>query len=477
MATASIDPRVALATPARFAAACDPRWEPKRHLTYVGESVARAIARPGGRLIVNLPPSHGKSQLISKWTPAWFLSLAPDLSVIHSSYEQGVSTDWGRRARHLVGTLGFTTLSQQVATQKQWETEQGGGMVCAGVGGPITGRHGDLLIVDDPHKNWEEAQSSTYRRKAAEWFESVLYSRQKPGATIIVLMTRWHTADLTGYLLNKHPDEWEHIRLPALAEEGDPISRPEGEPLVPEWFSERDFKGAQGSPRVWSAIYQQDPRFGGHGRMWHRFGDHNIDKSVKLETHLPLCVSFDWNINPGMHALIGQYDHKRDEGRITHLIHAPRMTVKECLRAIDELIEQMGGWQWPRLELFGDATKDTAAATGRASVHQVLSWARQKRRFRNRIPGKNPDVAISSEALNVALKDEQGEPHWKIHPRCETLLTDLAEQPEDEDGRPDKSDELIGHASDCLRYMNWRMRPLRMDQPSGQARFGVSTRK
>ncbi len=156
--------------------------------------------------------------------------------------------------------LGISLTNDSKAADR-WNTPQGGGMVTAGVGGPITGRGGNLIIVDDPIKNSQEAYSETHRRKTVEWFNSTLYTRAEPGATIIVLMTRWHENDLAGHLLSEHEDKWTEIRLPAIAEESDPLGRKVGEPLCDDRFDANalaGIKNAVGS-RVWTSLYQQHP--------------------------------------------------------------------------------------------------------------------------------------------------------------------------------------------------------------------------
>ncbi|MBW1998600.1 MAG: phage terminase large subunit [Deltaproteobacteria bacterium] len=217
----------------------------------------------GGRIIVTMPPRHGKSELVSHWTPAWYLHNWPQEKVILTTYEADYSLSWGRKVRN---TLTYndeirTYLAKDSKAAGAWETDLGGGMVTAGVGGPITGRGGHLIIIDDPHKNWAEAQSKKIRENIIDWFNSTLYTRCEPAATIILLQTRWHERDLAGYLLNDHKDNWTEVRLPALAEGDDPLGRAEGEALCPERY-DRDallkIKRAVGS-QVWAGLYQQRP--------------------------------------------------------------------------------------------------------------------------------------------------------------------------------------------------------------------------
>jgi predicted phage terminase large subunit-like protein len=240
------------------------RFQRFRHIQFLDRKLAQAVARGGARIVISMPPRHGKSWLTSLYTPAWYLSLWPDRSIILASYEATFAATWGRGVRNFLqenqGDLGVR-LAEDSLSADRWNTTQGGGMVTAGIGGPITGRGGHLLIIDDPIKNWEEAASDLIREKQIEWFNSTLYTRAEPGASIIVLMTRWHERDLAGYLLTEHHDKWEEIKLPAIAEENDPLGRAVGDALCPERYSAEmlaNIRSAVG-PRVWNSLYQQRP--------------------------------------------------------------------------------------------------------------------------------------------------------------------------------------------------------------------------
>jgi predicted phage terminase large subunit-like protein len=235
-----------------------------KHIEYISRIIAQTVAHGNGRLIVSIPPRHGKSWLISTWTPPWFLGLCPDKSIILTSYEAEFASSWGRRVRDIIrehGEVLGVTLRDDSQASDRWQTTVGGGMITAGVGGPITGRGGDLIIIDDPVKNWQEATSEVQRKKAIEWFNSTLYTRAEPGASIIILMTRWHEDDLAGNLLGRHNDTWKEIRLPALAEDGDALGRPVGAALCPERYDEEALYSIQRTigSRAWNALYQQRP--------------------------------------------------------------------------------------------------------------------------------------------------------------------------------------------------------------------------
>lgn len=238
------------------------KWLAKPHLRHISIAIANAISEGDGRLIIELPPQHGKSKLISHWTPTWFLDLKPQKNVILTSYESDFAAQWGRLVRneiqrnHEVGAV----VTDDSSKASRWNTVEGGGMITSGMDGAITGKSGDLIIIDDPIKNWKQANSAAYREHCKRFFETVLYTRRQPGTTFILLMTRWHEADLANYLLNEHHEEWTEIRLPALAEENDLLGREIDEALWPERYDAETLKKQrQAQPRIFEAMYQQRP--------------------------------------------------------------------------------------------------------------------------------------------------------------------------------------------------------------------------
>jgi len=238
-------------------------WLPYRHLVYATRIVAAAIHQGGARIIINMPPRHGKSLMFARWLPVWFLDLWPDRNVILTSYGDALASDHGRFVRDTLNECGVarTRIRQDVSRASRWMTNHGGGMITSGVGGPITGRGGHLLICDDPYKNIEEATSSTVRRRTIEWFESTFITRAEPEASIVLTMTRWNDQDMTAYLMSSADSPWTVIRLPAFAEQNDVLQRSEGEPLSAERYDAKALQNIRRSvgARVWSAMYQQQP--------------------------------------------------------------------------------------------------------------------------------------------------------------------------------------------------------------------------
>ncbi len=217
------------------------------------------------RLLLLLPPGSAKSTYASILFPAWWFTQHPGSSVIAASHTADLAKHFGRQVRELVNEhgsrLGYT-LSADNRSAGRWSTSGGGEYFAAGIRGPITGRRADLAIIDDPIKSHAEADSAVFRELVWNWYRSDLTTRLKPGGRIVLIMTRWHEDDLGGRLLDRHGAQWRTLRLPALAEAEDPLDRPEGAPLWPEWESAEalEHKRLTVGERVWSAMYQQTPR-------------------------------------------------------------------------------------------------------------------------------------------------------------------------------------------------------------------------
>ena len=252
------------------------QWGRQPHLNLISDAVA-SIAEKPLRLIVSMPPRHGKSQLLSHWTPIWFLANWSRGRIGLASYAADFASTWGRQVRDTVAEtpgLGIS-LSRDLTRAHDWELAEGGGMMTAGIGGPFTGRGFDLLIVDDPVKNRAEASSPTIRQHLWDWWTSTARTRLEPGGSIIIVQTRWHEDDLVGRLLERTDhddpfadlDEWQHIRLPALAEEDDSLGRDLDAPLWPLRYDIRALANlrVEVGPQDWAGMFQQRPTEQGGG--------------------------------------------------------------------------------------------------------------------------------------------------------------------------------------------------------------------
>ncbi len=243
-----------------------------RHLSLLDQTILQAIedAQNGllDGLVVCMPPQHGKSELISKYLPAWYLGSFPNRRVILAGYEADFAAQWGRKARDLLDQWGWlfgVRVSRRSSAVHRWDIEgREGGMTTAGVGGPITGKGAHLLVVDDPIKNDEEARSTLHRQKQWDWWQSTASTRLRPGGLFVVVQTRWHRDDLAGRILREaktNGQRWREVRLPALAEDRDPLGRAPGEALWPEVYTVAHLERVRTSRTnyYWRAMYQQDP--------------------------------------------------------------------------------------------------------------------------------------------------------------------------------------------------------------------------
>ena len=230
------------------------------------EAVERGEIR---RLMISMPPRHGKSMLASEFFPAWYIGRNPNHYVIAATYAQELADDFGRKVRNQIADPAYKAIFPGVALKDDstsakrfhisapldaFATGQDGAYFAVGVGGPLTGRGAHLLLIDDPVKNREDADSETIRKKTREWYTSTAYTRLMKDGRVVVIQTRWHEDDLSGWLLAEHRHEgWDVLSLPAISDQGNA--------LWPEMYPVdrlNQIKLAVG-PRDWSALYQQRP--------------------------------------------------------------------------------------------------------------------------------------------------------------------------------------------------------------------------
>lgn len=282
-AARAFEPRVRpYPTPGALARAVDPRVVQTPALDLIDQALVTAYDTPDGRLAISMPPQEGKSQRGSRWFPLWALTENPDLRIGVVSFELGMARRWGRTIRDDVvmnPQLGLK-VRDDLAAQHEWQLAgHDGGVYAAGIGGALTGRPLELLIVDDPFKDRVEADSKVYRKRAWDWWTDVGGPRLAPGASVVVIQTRWHEDDLTGRLLAAEDGAiWQVLNIPAQADhdpakgETDPLGRKPGQYLESargrsdaQW---RAIKVRSGS-RTWAALYQGRPS-PADGDVWKR---------------------------------------------------------------------------------------------------------------------------------------------------------------------------------------------------------------
>jgi len=226
------------------------------------------VDKKSPRLMLFMPPRHGKSTLASVAFPAWHLGRNPEHEFISCSYSGSLAMGFSRKVRNLLREPSYksafkTRLDPDSQSAEAWLTTGGGGFVAAGVGGGITGKGAHILVIDDPVKNREDAESQNNREANWDWYTSTAYTRLAPGGGVLVILTRWHDDDLAGRLLKmatEGGDDWEVVRYPAIAEE-DEKYRKVGEPLHLDRYDAASLNRIRKAvgPRDWSALYQQNP--------------------------------------------------------------------------------------------------------------------------------------------------------------------------------------------------------------------------
>jgi predicted phage terminase large subunit-like protein len=250
--------------------------EPAAHHQLMIDALQEVEAGLWDFLLIMCPPGSAKSTYGSVLFPSWYLGRNPNKCVIAASHTGELAERFGRKVRNLVGgteqakVFPKCKLSADSTAAGRWDTTEGGEYFAAGVGGSITGRRADLAIIDDPVKSREDADSETIREKQWAWWRDDLTTRLKPGAAVVLIMTRWHEDDLAGRLLKDlegSKSRVKIIRLPMLAQDNDALGRNPGDPLWPEWFTQQMIDQAQREPRTWSALYQQEPRPIGGGEF------------------------------------------------------------------------------------------------------------------------------------------------------------------------------------------------------------------
>lgn len=299
--------------PAELAAAVDPNFVVTPAIDVISREVEHTIRTPQRHLLVTMAPQQGKSTMCAVWAPLRALQLNPDTRVIVTSYGDSLAEDHSRTARAWIETAGTGAtdaitgqpvedklglqLSRTSASVSSWQVEGGkGGYKAVGLGSSITGKSADLMVIDDPYKNMQEADSVAHRRKVSEWFKSVALTRLSPAASIILIQTRWHPEDLSGEILAAQaelpPDQrtWRHINIPAVSAPGipDELGRAPGVAMISaRGHTAADFENIRRDvgERVWYALYEGSPtpsEGGLFSRSW--FDTHRLEQHPERST-------------------------------------------------------------------------------------------------------------------------------------------------------------------------------------------------
>ncbi|MDR3709954.1 MAG: phage terminase large subunit [Capsulimonadaceae bacterium] len=215
------------------------------------------------RLAIHMPPRHGKSETVTYRLPLKWLLRNVGTNVLVTGYNQRFASKLGRRARNHAKEWGILAPDKKAADE--WETTSGGLFVARGVGSPPTGIGFSLVVIDDPIKRREDAESEVFRENAWDWYSNDIYTRLEPSGAIVLIMTLWHEDDIGSQAVASEPGRWTVLKLPAIAEEDDPLGRAPGEALWPERYDVpalkrlRSVLSAKHGERSWQALYQQNP--------------------------------------------------------------------------------------------------------------------------------------------------------------------------------------------------------------------------
>lgn len=238
-----------------------PRYEAAHPHRVISEQLERVERGEIDRLMLHVPPRHGKSELASRRFPAWYLGRHPHSQLASVSATADLASDFGRDVRNLINSREYkalfdTTLAEDSQAKNKWHTSDGGVYYSLGVGGPFMGRGADILLIDDPFANMQEAQSETVRKSVWDWYQGTAYNRLQPGGKIVLINHRMHDEDLSGRLLAEQAaggDQWSVVELPAINDDN--------EALWPEAYSLEMLQRIRRNTfaRYWSALYQQKP--------------------------------------------------------------------------------------------------------------------------------------------------------------------------------------------------------------------------
>ena len=417
------------------------------------------------------------SELVSHWVPVWFLENWPWKRVILGSYEADFAASWGRKARNTSqryneqGTKQLRVrLDMNTQAVSHWLTTEGGGMSTAGVGGPITGKGADLLIIDDPIKNWAEAGSYTIRNNTWDWYRSTARTRVEPGGGIIIAMTRWHPDDLVGRLIKSTEEEggepWEVFNFPAIADEHDILGRKPGQTLWPRRYPEKEMLAIKSSvgPKFWNAMYQQNPgKDDDVGNVYYSFEWDNV-REMDYDPHRPLILALDFNINPMTGVICQDYPGFRSDlttAFVLDELYLPNSNAQKLTHEFASRVFVLTGGHQTVVEIYGDASGRQKAASGDKSSWEVIKQTLQVYPFiipQFKYKKANPTIKERVNTVNTALKSADNTRRLFVSAKCGELIQDFRKiaWAMDNDGNPsgamDKSDSKRTHISDALGY-------------------------
>lgn len=395
-----------------YSIALSPQFELARHHELIVSRLEALERGEVSRLMISMPPRHGKSLLTSTIFPAWYLGRHPDRSVIFVTYGQELSDDFGRKVRNLISEPAHRAifpscrLSGDSTAAHRFNIMPGGAYFAVGRGGPITGRGAHLLIIDDPLKDYQEASSEATRTALHDWFTSVAYTRLAPGGAIVLVQTRWHEDDLAGRLLTRNENEsWEVLSLPAISECVESFRR-QGEALWPDRFPLAELEKIRRAigDRAFVSLYQQRPAAAEGAifkRDWWRFYSSPIaiswtrivqswDTAFKTGRENDFSVCTTWGVSENGYYLLHLWRERVEFPELKRVVTSlaeqwkPTAILVEDKASGQSLLQELRlSTALPIVPVRVDSDKQTRAQAvtplmeaGRVFIPESVSWAK-----------------------------------------------------------------------------------------------------
>lgn len=445
---------------AGYATAIFPEFKPARHHKLLAQKLEDVAAGKIKRLLVFMPPRHGKSKLASEIFPAWYLGQNPTKRILALSYGQDLADVFGRSVRNNIKCSSHKALfpecqlSNDSNSVRRFGLTSGGSYAAIGVGGATTGRGADLLLLDDLTKDREQADSATYRENLIDWYRSVARTRLQNNGAIVLVQTRWGVTDFPQWLIAETAHEgWEIVTLPAIAVENDQLGRKPGEALWPEQYSAEDLAQVQATlgARDWQSLYQQCPVSDADVIFEQKWIQHYSEPPANCEIYQSWDLSFGGGA-VGASWVVGQVWGVH--GRHKYLLDMSRQQLgfSDTIEAIHRLAQK-----WPHTRRVFIENK----ANGAAAIDTLM----RDPGFRWTVSPVNPIGGKEDRAFRVVPQFERGEvflPNPQQHPWVKPLLTELELFPKS------ASDDCVDAMTQALS----QMRPIPPMPPSGSFSMG-----
>jgi len=465
--------RLSLSTPGWLATVVSGKqWCYPPHIKKIDELLVAAVRDGSARIMINMPPRHGKSELISKYFPFWYLGNFPNKRIILTSYATEFAASWGRKVRDMIDTYGDRIFGIQLDKSNRSAhnfqiAEHNGFMNCIGAGGQITGKGADLIIIDDPIKNDAEANSITIRDNIWQWYSTTCFTRLEPNGILVIVMTRWHEDDLCGRIIHNEgklfEENWKHLSLPAIAKENDILDRDLGEPLWKNRFpinNLNEIKKTLGN--YWFAsLYQQEPSPAEGGIFNLRYFRYFEEKDGVCRLYAGETVESHLLSKCRIYAVMDLAVSTSDKADYT-VVLVFAVTPNHDILILDLIRQRMEGAG--HLGLVENVYRKWQPITiGIESVQYQKSLVQQAKRKGLPVKELRPDKDKVSRALAIAARIEAGSVYFKARQHwLEDLENELLQFPNG------KNDDQV----DALAYIASMIRPISESLP-----FGLSKTK